>query len=88
MLPVTSFFFDAAGNVDVLLDDHECRLDSDGSRHGTGPFAKTVPSQFSAIGFHVSSGEDLAELATHVAERADTIDAAAGQYLQVGAAVG
>jgi hypothetical protein len=41
-----------------------------------------VPSQFSAIGFQVSSGEDLAALATHVAERADTIDAREGQYLR------
>jgi hypothetical protein len=41
-----------------------------------------VPSQFSALGFSVSSGEDLAALATHVAERAETIDAGAGQYLK------
>jgi len=41
-----------------------------------------VPSQFSAIGFAVSSGEDLAALASRVAERADTIDAPAGQYLK------
>jgi hypothetical protein len=41
-----------------------------------------VPSQFSAIGFTVSSGEDLAALASRVAERADTIDAKAGQYLK------
>jgi hypothetical protein len=41
-----------------------------------------VPSQFSAIGFTVSSGEDLAALASRVAERADTIDADAGQYLK------
>jgi hypothetical protein len=41
-----------------------------------------VPSQFSAIGFSVSSGEDLAALASRVAERADTIDAPAGQYLK------
>ena len=41
-----------------------------------------VPSQFSAIGFTVSSGEDLAELASRVTERAETIDAAAGQYLK------
>jgi hypothetical protein len=41
-----------------------------------------VPSQFSAIGFTVSSGEDLAALASRVAERADTIDARAGQYLK------
>lgn len=42
----------------------------------------SVPSQFSSIGFTVSSGEDLAALASRVAERADTIDAAAGQYLK------
>jgi hypothetical protein len=41
-----------------------------------------VPSQFSAIGFTVSSGEDLAALASRVADRADTIDADAGQYLK------
>lgn len=41
-----------------------------------------MPSQFSAVGFSVSTGEDLAALATHVAERADTIDAEAGQYLK------
>lgn len=41
-----------------------------------------MPSQFSAIGFDVASGDDLAALATRVAERADTIDASAGQYLK------
>ncbi len=41
-----------------------------------------MPSQFSSIGFHVSSGEDLAALASSVADRADTIDAPAGQYLR------
>jgi hypothetical protein len=41
-----------------------------------------VPSQFSAIGFEISSGEDLASLAGHVAERADTIYAQEGQYLK------
>jgi hypothetical protein len=41
-----------------------------------------VPSQFSALGFHVTSGEDLAALASRVAERADTIDAREGQYLK------
>ena len=41
-----------------------------------------MPSQFSAIGFTVSSGEDLAALASRVAERAETIDAKAGQYLK------
>lgn len=41
-----------------------------------------VPSQFSALGFSVRSGEDLAALASRVAERADTIDARDGQYLK------
>jgi hypothetical protein len=41
-----------------------------------------MPSQFSAIGFNVSSGEDLAALASRVAGRADTIDASEGQYLK------
>lgn len=41
-----------------------------------------MPSQFSALGFHVSSGDDLAALASRVAERADTIDAPEGQYLK------
>ena len=41
-----------------------------------------MPSQFSAIGFTVSSAEDLAALASRVAERADTINASAGQYLK------
>lgn len=41
-----------------------------------------MPSQFSAIGFRVTSGEGLASLASHVAERADTIEAGAGQYLR------
>jgi hypothetical protein len=41
-----------------------------------------VPSQFSAIGFSVTSGEDLAALASTVAERADTINARDGQYLK------
>ena len=41
-----------------------------------------MPSQFSAIGFTVASPEDLAALASRVAERAETIDAGAGQYLK------
>ena len=41
-----------------------------------------MPSQFSAIGFAVSSGEDLAALASRVADRADTISVNAGQYLK------
>src|SRR5437870_8269090 len=32
-----------------------------------------MPSQFSAIGFEVTSGEDLAALASHVADGAETI---------------
>ena len=40
-----------------------------------------VPSQFSAVGFTVTSGEDLAALASRVAERAETINAREGQYL-------
>ena len=41
-----------------------------------------MPSQFSALGFHVTSGEDLAALASRVAERADTINVSEGQYLK------
>lgn len=41
-----------------------------------------MPSQFSALGFNVSSPDDLAALASRVAERADTIDAREGQYLK------
>ncbi len=41
-----------------------------------------MPSQFSAIGFAVSTGEDLAALASRVADRADTINAEGGQYLR------
>ena len=41
-----------------------------------------MPSQFSSIGFHVATGEDLAALASSVADRADTIDAPGGQYLK------
>lgn len=41
-----------------------------------------MPSQFSAIGFTIRSSEDLAALASRVAERADTIDAREGQYLK------
>ena len=41
-----------------------------------------MPSQFSALGFNVSSPEDLAALASRVAERAETIDAREGQYLK------
>ena len=41
-----------------------------------------MPSQFSALGFSVSSGEDLAALASRVADRTDTVNAQAGQYLK------
>ena len=41
-----------------------------------------MPSQFSAIGFDVTSGEDLAALASRVAQQAETIDAPDGQYLK------
>ncbi|MGE0448881.1 MAG: hypothetical protein AB7Q29_04790 [Vicinamibacterales bacterium] len=41
-----------------------------------------MPSQFSSIGFRVTTGEDLAALASSVADRADTIDAEGGQYLK------
>ena len=41
-----------------------------------------MPSQFSAVGFHVSSGEDLAALASSVADKAYTINANEGQYLK------
>ena len=41
-----------------------------------------MPSQFSAIGFNVASGEDLAALASRVADRAETVDTPAGQYLK------
>ncbi|MDA1185051.1 MAG: hypothetical protein O2930_10465 [Acidobacteria bacterium] len=41
-----------------------------------------MPSQFSTLGFQVTSGEDLAELASSVADRATTIQARDGQYLR------
>lgn len=41
-----------------------------------------MPSQFSAIGFNVRSGDDLAALASRAAERADTITAGPGHYLR------
>lgn len=41
-----------------------------------------MPSQFSALGFSITSGEDLAALASRVADRADTINAREGQYLK------
>ena len=42
----------------------------------------TMPSQFSSIGFRVSSGEDLAALASQVADKAERVYAAAGEYLK------
>jgi hypothetical protein len=41
-----------------------------------------MPSQFSTLGFDVRSGEDLAALASRVADRATTIDVEAGHYLK------
>ena len=41
-----------------------------------------MPSQFSAIGFAVATGKDLAALASHVADRAETITVGGGQYLK------
>ena len=41
-----------------------------------------MPSQFSALGFQVTNGEDLASLASSVADKADTIQARSGQYLR------
>jgi hypothetical protein len=41
-----------------------------------------MPSQFSSIGFQVSSGEDLAALASQVAGNAERVAAAPGDYLK------
>lgn len=41
-----------------------------------------MPSQFSALGFEATSGEDLAALASRVADRADSIFVPEGQYLR------
>jgi hypothetical protein len=41
-----------------------------------------MPSQFSSIGFSVSSGEDLAALASEVADKAERIATARGEYLK------
>ncbi|HXG87366.1 MAG TPA: hypothetical protein VNJ02_03440 [Vicinamibacterales bacterium] len=41
-----------------------------------------MPSQFSAIGFDVKSGEDLAALATQVADDTDKIKTPAGMYMK------
>ena len=40
-----------------------------------------MPSQFSALGFEATSGEELAALATKVAERAESIFVEGGEYL-------
>ena len=41
-----------------------------------------MPSQFSAIGFSITSGEDLAALASRVAGEAERISTPAGEYLK------
>jgi hypothetical protein len=41
-----------------------------------------VPSQFSAIGFSITSGEDLAALASRVAGEAERISTLPGEYLK------
>jgi len=41
-----------------------------------------MPSQFSSIGFSITSGEDLAALASSVADKADRIATAPGDYLK------
>lgn len=41
-----------------------------------------MPSQFSAVGFRVSTGEDLSALAGRVAGEAETIKVAGGEYLK------
>src|SRR5687767_8122852 len=41
-----------------------------------------MPSQFSSIGFRVSSGEDLAALASQVADKAERVYSAPGEYLK------
>lgn len=41
-----------------------------------------MPSQFSSIGFHVRTGEDLAALASQVADKAERVSAAPGDYLK------
>jgi len=66
------------------VNDNQCREGRTRSRFPSASSRQrqAVPSQFSAIGFTVSSGEDLAALASRVAERADTIDAKPGQYLK------
>lgn len=41
-----------------------------------------MPSQFSSIGFSITSGEDLAALASHVADKAERIRTPPGEYLK------
>jgi hypothetical protein len=41
-----------------------------------------MPSQFSSIGFTVSSGEDLAALASQVADKAERVSTGPGEYLK------
>jgi hypothetical protein len=41
-----------------------------------------MPSQFSSIGFSITSGEDLAALASRVVGDAETVSAAPGDYLK------
>src|SRR6187455_3813203 len=41
-----------------------------------------MPSQFSTIGFSITSGEDLAALASQVAGKADRISTPPGEYLK------
>jgi hypothetical protein len=40
-----------------------------------------MPSQFSTIGFSIASGDDLAALASHVADKAERISTPPGEYL-------
>ena len=41
-----------------------------------------MPSQFSTIGFRITSGEELAAVASHVADKADRISTPPGEYLK------
>ena len=41
-----------------------------------------MPSQFSSIGLSITSGEDLAALASHVADKAERISTPPGEYLK------
>jgi hypothetical protein len=42
----------------------------------------SMPSQFSSIGFSITSGEDLAALASQVADKAERISTPPGEYLK------